>query len=112
MNKKREHTVANLKALVERQADLVQELEASLRLKDMWPGCFDTGSCKEGIIGGPSSGYRFRVTQNDTKQMCREWPLSDVPHEVIRNYLKRTNIILASDNGLSRALRKMGYVGA
>jgi hypothetical protein len=112
MNKKREHAVANLKALVERQKQLVQELEASLRIKDLWPECFDTGGCKEKIIGGPSSGYRFRITQNGDPQLCREWPLSDVPHEVIRNYLKRTNIVLAEDRNLTRALRKIAFIGA
>lgn len=112
MNEKRKLAMANLKKLVEQQSQLVQELEASLQIQFMWPEAFNTGGCKEGIIGGPASGYRFRITQNGDAQMCREWPLSDVPHDVIRNYLRRTNIILAEDDGLSRALRKMGFIGA
>ena len=112
MNKKRELVVANLKKLVERQSQLVQELEASLQIQFMWPEAFATGGCKERIIGGPSSGYRFRITQNGDAQMCREWPLNDVPHDVIRNYLKRTNIVLAEDKGLTRALKKIGFIGA
>lgn len=108
MNEKREHAVANLKALVERQAELVRELEGSLRLQDMWPECFDTGGCKESIVGG-SSSYRFRITQNGDPQLCREWPLSNVPHNVIRNYLERTNIDLAQDRHLTRALRNIHF---
>ena len=110
MNKKRELAVANLKKLVKQQSQLVQELEASLQIQFMWPEAFATGGCKEGIIGGPSSGYRFRITQNGAEQMCREWPLNDVPHDVIRNYLNRTNIILASDRELTQALKKIHFV--
>ena len=107
MNKKREHAVANLKTLVERQTELIRELESSLQIKDLWPECFDTGSCSETIVGGPASGYRFRITQRGG--VSREWPLSDVPHEVIRNYLGRTNIDLAQDRQLTQALRKIGF---
>lgn len=106
----REGHIANLKTLVDRQAALVRELEGSLRIQAMWPEAFATGGCIERIIGGSASGYRFRITQNGNPQLCREWPLSHVPHDVIRNYLGRTNIDLTQNKKLARALKKIHFV--
>lgn len=106
----REGQLTSLKSLVYQQAALVRELEGSLRIQALWPEAFATGGCKERIIGGPASGYRFRITQNGEAHLCREWPLSDLPHDVIRNYLNRTNIDLAQDKELARALKKIHFV--
>lgn len=110
MNEKREKLIASLKEKAKRQQELIRELEGSIRIRDLWPEAFNTGGCKEMIYGGPASGYRFRITQNGEEKMCREWPLSEVPHEVIRNYLGRTNIDLKQDRELARALKKIGFM--
>lgn len=100
-------TVTSLKELVKKQADLVQELDDSVTIGDFWSEAFKHGACTESIVGGPSQGYRFRITQGNGE--WQEWPITIVPHRMINSYLRRTNISLKADRSLSRALKQMGF---
>ena len=70
-----------------RLAELVEELDGSLRIKAFFPEAFEHGAIKSCIYGGGTYSMKYRITRGDGSVF--EWPLKDVPRDIIDRYLAR-----------------------
>jgi len=68
--------IAKIKKLKAREVKLVDELEISLALKELWPEVFDAGPCNLRFEGGRMF-HRYIVTRGDGVE--KTWQLPDVP---------------------------------
>ena len=68
----------NLADLHLKQADLMESLNRSLKIKGMWPQAFAHGSCKSGAkgLGYKLEDYVFQIT--DGEGNIKEFPLLNV----------------------------------
>lgn len=77
-----------LRELSAKREKLLAELEASVRLRDFWPQCFDGGSCKvrlEGIVGHPEAApSKWTLVLTNADGVVRRDSLDGVPEAVWR----------------------------
>ena len=76
----RDEAVARLAELHTRQGLLLEELNRSLALRDLWPEAFKVGKVSTHVVGNNRHGkktFRLEITRSDGE--VREFNLASVP---------------------------------
>ena len=73
-------TYNHIEELISERNELQRKLGISLKINELWPGCFDYGKVKASITGSYSRGFHYNLRRGDGA--VRSWKLQfDAPKQ-------------------------------